>query len=179
MIKINVPSIDAPVSWHPAQCCAGVASAPGPRGGGACCECGLRLHGRILCTRSYQPRSSSRRTGASSLMELSAGCFSMRSSMSSVGDLVVALAFAAFGDLPPFTRLGDEALFSGWTAMVTCVERGVWRVPRRVPTQLCGRCDRAPAMEIWRERMSASSREVRETFRGPFSARGCLTKDTA
>ena len=103
----------------------------------------------------------------------------MRSSMSSVGDLVVALALAAFGDLPPFTRLGDEALFSGWTAMVTCVERGVWRVPRRVPTQLCGRCDRAPAMEIWRERMSASSREVRETFRGPFSARGCLTKDTA
>ena len=42
--------------------------------------------------------------------------------MSSVGDLVVALALAAFGDLPPFTRLGDEALFSGWTAMVTCVE---------------------------------------------------------
>ena len=98
--------------------------------------------------------------------------------MSSVGDLVVALALAAFGDLPPFTRLGDGVLFSGWTAMVTCVERGVWRVPRRVPTQLCGRCDRAPAIEIWRERMSsASSREVRETFRGPFSARGCLTKD--
>jgi hypothetical protein len=97
--------------------------------------------------------------------------------MSSVGDLVVALALAAFGDLPPFTRLGDEALFSGWTAMVTCVERGVWRVPRRVPTQLCGRCDRAPAMEIWRERMSASSREVRETFRGPFSGARGLIKD--
>ena len=43
----------------------------------------------------------------------------MRSSMSSVGDLVVALALAARGDLPPFTRLGDEALFSGWAAMVT------------------------------------------------------------
>ena len=69
----------------------------------------MRLHGRILCDLSYHARSSSLRRGASSLMDASDGCLPMRSSMSSVGDLAgaLALAFAAFGDLLPFTRFGD------------------------------------------------------------------------
>ena len=53
-------------------------------------------------------------------MDASDGCLPMRSSMSSVGDLVgaLALAFVAFGDLSPFTRFGDGA-FAGGTAMAT------------------------------------------------------------
>ena len=49
-------------------------------------------------------------------MDASNGCLPMRSSMSSVGDLAgaLALAFATFGDLLPFTRFGD-----GGTAMAT------------------------------------------------------------
>jgi ATP-dependent phosphoenolpyruvate carboxykinase len=87
--------------------------------------------------------------------------------------VVVALALAAFGDLPPFTRLGDGVPLSGWTAMVTCVERGVWRVPRRVPdTAVRSMRSGTRDGDLARERMSASSREVRETFRGPFGALG-------
>ena len=61
------------------------------------------------------------RRGASSLTDASDGCLPMRSSMSSVGDVLrgaLALAFVAFGDLSPFTRFGDGA-FAGGTAMAT------------------------------------------------------------